>query len=79
MAERLSLDIIGDSMHIHAYRMDQLADGSLKLMMQSRLSTDADGVGICLGLQAETRVELEEILGEIQAKLPPSTLFVPHF
>lgn len=71
--------VIGDSMHIHAYRMDQVSDGSFKPIMQSRLSTDAEGVGICLGLQAEARVELEEILQALQAKLSPATLFAPHF
>jgi len=71
--------VIGDSMHIHAYRVDQQSDGSFKPVMQSRLSTDAEGVGICLGLQAEARVELEQILQALQAKLSPATLFSPHF
>lgn len=71
--------VIGDSMHLHAYRMDQRSDGSFKPVMQSRLSTDAEGIGICLGLQAEARVELEEIIRALQAKLSPVTLFVPHF
>jgi hypothetical protein len=71
--------VIGDSMHIHAYRMDQQANESFKPVMQSRLSTDAEGIGICLGLQAEARVELEAILQALQAKLSPATLFVSHF
>lgn len=71
--------VIGDSMHIHAYRMDQQSDGHFKVMMQSRLSTDAEGVGMCLGLQAEARIELEKIVEAIQAKLSPTTLFAPHF
>lgn len=50
---------VGDSMHFHAYGMEQQADGTLKPVLQSRLSTDAEGVGRCLGLQAEPRVELE--------------------
>lgn len=68
---------IGDSIHMHAYSMDQQADQSYKLSMQSRLSTDADGIAMCLGLQAEARVELEQILNVLQAKLSPSTLFTP--
>ena len=68
---------IGDSMHLHAYRMDIQADKSYKLTMQSRLSTDADGVGLCLGLQAEARIELEQIIQALQAKISASTLFVP--
>lgn len=71
--------VIGDSMHLHAYRMNQRSDGSFKPVMQSRLSTDVEGIGICLGLQAEARVELEEILRALQARLSPITLFVPRF
>ena len=68
---------VGDSMHIHAYRMDKQKDKSHKLIFDSRLSTDADGIGKCLGLQAEARVELAQILQTLQAKISASTLFVP--
>ncbi len=68
---------IGDSMHIHAYRMDAQVDKSYKLTMQSRLSTDADGIGLCLGLQAEARIELEQIIQTLQLKISVSTLFIP--
>lgn len=71
--------VIGDSLHIHAYRMEQQSGGSLKPVMQSRLSTDAEGIGLCLGLQAEARIELEEILQSLQSKLSSATLFVPRF
>jgi len=68
---------IGDSMHFHAYQMDVQADKSYKLTMQSRLSTDANGIGLCLGLQAEARIELEQIFQALQSKISASTLFVP--
>lgn len=68
---------IGDSIHMHAYKMDLQADKSYKLVMQSRLSTDADGIALCLGLQAEARIELEQIISILQAKISPATLFVP--
>lgn len=68
---------IGDSMHVHAYRMDIQGDRSYKLAMQSRLSTDADGIGLCLGLQAEARVDLEQIIQALQLKISTATLFVP--
>ncbi len=68
---------IGDSMHIHAYQMNAQADKSYKLSMQSRLSTDADGIGVCLGLQAEARVELEQIIQALQSKISASTIFIP--
>lgn len=68
---------IGDSMHLHAYQLDSQADNSYKITLNSRLSTDADGIGVCLGLQAEARVELEQIIETLQAKISASTLFVP--
>jgi hypothetical protein len=68
---------IGDSIHMHAYSMDHQPDRSYKLSMQSRLSTDTDGIAICLGLQAEARVELDQILNALQTKLSPATLFTP--
>lgn len=68
---------IGDSMHIHAYGLDLQADKSLKLGLRSRLSTDADGIGICLGLQTEAKVELELIVSALQSKISATTLFLP--
>jgi len=68
---------IGDSVHIHAYSMAQQDDTSYQLAMQSRVSTDADGVGRCLGLQAEARIEMEEIILTLQAKISATTLFTP--
>jgi len=69
--------IPGDSMHLHAYQMDKQQDNSYKLTMQSRLSTDADGIGLCLGLQAEARIELDQVNQALQSKLSISTLFEP--
>ncbi len=66
---------IGDSMHLHAYKMERQKGKSYKLVLKSRLSTDAEGIATCLGLQAEARVELEEIIRALQAKIGPATLF----
>lgn len=68
--------VLGDSMHFHSYQITRQDDGSFKLIMQSRLSTDADGIATCLGLQAEARVELNQILEVLQAKISPATRFV---
>jgi len=68
---------LGDSMHLHAYSMGRGASGDFRLSMVSRLSTDADGIGTCLGLQAEARIELEQIIAALQAKISPATLFTP--
>lgn len=68
---------VGDSMHLHAYRCERDRDRSLQLSLAERLSTDADGIAACLGLQAEARVELDRLLSSLQAKLSPATLFSP--
>jgi hypothetical protein len=68
---------LGDSMHLHAYSMGRVASGDFKFSMVSRLSTDADGIGTCLGLQAEARIELEQIIAVLQAKISSATLFTP--
>jgi Restriction endonuclease NotI len=68
---------ISDSMHLHSYQMNEQVDKSYKLTMHSRLSTDADGIGICLGLQVEARVELEQIVKALQSKISTSTIFIP--
>ena len=68
---------LGDSLHFHAYQMSRQADSLYKIGLGSRLSTDAAGMAICLGLQAEARVELDTIMEALQAKLSDTTLFSP--
>lgn len=67
--------VLGDSMHLHAYRMTRQDGGDFRLSMTNRLSTDAEGIAACLGLQAEARVELEQIVTSLQAKISAATLF----
>lgn len=67
---------VGDSMHLHSYRVNKQPDGSFKLNMQTRLSTDANGIGLCLGLQAEAKIELDQILQLLEMKISTNTLFV---
>ena len=69
---------IGDSMHLHAYsfRASQ-ATGELTLAMSNRISTDADGIATSLGLQAEARVDLDQVVRALQAKISARTLFRP--
>lgn len=69
--------IVGDSMHLHAYGLERQSANGFKLALSSRLSTDADGIGKCLGLQAESRVELKQIITALQAKISPATRFSP--
>jgi len=67
--------ILGDARHFHVYRLEKQPDRSFKVGMQSRLSTDAEGIAACLGLQAEARVELAQIVAALEAKLSPNTIF----
>ncbi len=68
---------LGDSFHLHAYSLKEQRDMSWTLSLASRLSTDAEGIAKCMGLQAEARVELEQILIALQGKISPATRFVP--
>ena len=40
------------------------------LKLKERISTDTAGIAMCLGLQADTKVELQTMLEQIEAKLP---------
>ena len=68
---------LGEPMQFHAYefRQDEESDGEYVLRLATRLSTDAEGVGACLGLKAEPRVDLERILKQLEGKLSTDTLF----
>ena len=66
---------VGDSMHFHAYSMDEQEGSRYTISMERRLSTDADGIGQCLGLQTEAKVELEQIITALESKMSPGTLF----
>ena len=69
--------VLGDAVHFHAYRMVSQPSTSIRLSLQTRLSTDSAGIAHCLGLQAEARVELEEIVKALQSKISSRTLFSP--
>ena len=60
-------------MHIHSYKVTEI-DGDLRIDLDKRLSTDAKGVAECLGIQSDTKVELEVILAELERKISPKTV-----
>ena len=68
---------IGDSVHFHPYELVTGSSNDFRLNLQSRLSTDADGIAICLGMQAEPRVELAHIISTLEAKISNATRFRP--
>lgn len=65
---------LNDSLHIHTYDLEK-KQGLFSLDFKSNLSTDSNGMAICLGLQAEAKVELEDLIRKIEAKLSNNTLF----
>ena len=64
---------LGDSMHFHSYRIRN-ENNDYKIELDRRLSTDSEGMALCLGLQAEAKIELDEILKSIEEKLSDATL-----
>lgn len=66
---------MGDPMHLHAYGMAVQKDLAYRLNLTSRLSTDSDGIAVCLGLQAEAKIELGQIIAQIESKVSNDTLF----
>ncbi|EDX3113844.1 hypothetical protein B6O77_000862 [Salmonella enterica subsp. enterica serovar Mississippi] len=65
---------LGDSLHFHSYSMNRTEE-QYRICMNTRFSTDDDGISQCLGLQAEARVELEQIILVLERKIGPTTLF----
>ncbi|MCH8042754.1 MAG: hypothetical protein IID44_03455 [Planctomycetes bacterium] len=63
----------GDTMHIHAYRLVENRK-QFQLQLDSRISTDAAGVAKCLGIQADTKVDLKVIVAELEKKISRQTL-----
>lgn len=64
---------LGDAMHFHAYSLVP-TNNDYRLTLQSRVSTDAAGVALALGLQASARVELDVIVTALQAQISEKTL-----
>ena len=64
---------VGDTMHIHSYTMEE-DGGQFTIQLDTRLSTDAAGVAECLGLRAETRIEFEAIIAELEKRISAKTL-----
>ncbi|ACK72538.1 conserved hypothetical protein [Gloeothece citriformis PCC 7424] len=65
---------LGDSLHIHTYTMELQINQSFKLALDSRLSTDANGIARCLDLQAQANIELEQIIQTLEARISDNTL-----
>lgn len=65
---------VGDSMHFHSYELTT-TDNRNRLSLHIRKSTDAEGIGICLGLQVPASVELADLIRQLEAKISDETIF----
>jgi hypothetical protein len=68
---------LGDPVHIHSYRFSQI-DANFCITLDSRYSTDSDGIATSLGLSVSPKVELQEILAVLESKISPETRLVLH-
>lgn len=59
---------LGDPVHIHSYDFIKTKN-KLKLSLDTRVSTDSLGIANCLGLNAESKVELQDIIKILEPKL----------
>ena len=59
---------MGDCVHIHSYELKEKND-HLKLLLDTRISTNAEGIAKSLGLNSKPQVELEEMLTLLARKL----------
>jgi hypothetical protein len=66
---------LGDSMHIHSYNLNKTTEGTWRMELASRLSTDAAGISQSLGLQANARIEIGTIISLLEEKISDATLF----
>ena len=59
---------LGDPVHIHSYNFEE-HENRLRLSLHERVSTDSEGIANCLGLNAEKKVELQDIIRILEPKL----------
>jgi len=73
--EHINTARVGDPMHIHSYDLARTDNGTFRLNLNSRLSTDTEGVARFLGLQANANIEFEKIIKQLEARISTDTLF----
>lgn len=59
---------LGDPVHIHSYNFEENGT-ALTLSLHTRVSTDSAGIAKCLGLNAESKVELQDLIRILEPKL----------
>lgn len=66
--------LIGDSMHFHSYKLKK-EEKDYKLVLDSRHSTDSNGISKLLGLNANAKIGFDEISKILESKISDSTVF----
>lgn len=61
-----------DSAHLHIYSLES-KNGEYNILLEERYSTDAAGISASLGLQVESKIDLDLILEDIQQKMSAQT------
>ncbi len=64
---------LGHTMHFHAYALQHIGN-DYHLRLESRASTDADGIAASLGLQTSANMELDAVIALLQSKISSKTL-----
>jgi hypothetical protein len=64
----------GDSFHIYSCALEDNTDNGLRLQLDNRISTDANGTALCLGLQADAKVDLDKIIEYTEKHVSEKTL-----
>lgn len=59
---------LGDPVHIHLYNFEE-KELRLRKSLHTRVSTDSEGIANCLGLNAESKVELQDLIRILGPKL----------
>lgn len=57
---------LGDPIHIHSYLFSE-QDNKFRLSLSSIVSTDSVGIAKCLGLNAESKIVLQDIIKILEA------------
>jgi len=65
---------VGNSMHFHAYAIDQHSDCSYRIRLKRRTSTDAAGVARCVGQAVDPSVDMQAFKAQLSKRIDRSTL-----
>ena len=71
--DHLNAARLGDSMHMHSYTLKKNLP-AYRLGLSERRSTDTEGILVCLGLQVDANVALENIIEVLESKISDDTI-----